>query len=148
MPASLSLIRRILKPETAYCLARLQRLKGGEGNALDLAWRELDAGALAQMARRRPTAAYNRVLGLRADVIAAIEPVLAWYQAAGVEAQLETISVYSDANLTGELVRRGYFQAGFRVMLAGGPPPPRGPEAATPAPATPVDPAPPGQGFP
>src|SRR5262245_18259932 len=121
MRASLRLIRRILETETAYRLAQLQRLEVSDGNALGLAWQQLDAGALAQMARRRPVPAYNRERGLRADHVATLEPVLAWYRAAGVEAELETISAYCDANLAGELVRCGYFQSGFRVMLAGRP---------------------------
>jgi hypothetical protein len=121
MRASLRLIRRILEAETAYGLAQLQRLEGIGGNFFGLAWRQLDAGALAQLARRRPGPAFNRLLGLRADHMPEIEPLLAWYQAAGVKAQLETISAYTDVGLTRELVRRGYFQSGFRVMLAGRP---------------------------
>src|SRR5262245_44022138 len=121
MRASLRLIRRILEAETTYRLAQLQCLEVSDGNVLGLAWQQLDAGALAQMARRRPAPAYNRVRGLRADHVAALEPVLAWYRAAGIKAELETISAYCDANLAGELVRRGYFQSGFRVRLAGRP---------------------------
>src|SRR5262245_10597548 len=124
MRASLRLIRRILETETAYRLAQLRRLEVSDGNVLGLAWQQLDAGALAQMARHRPVPAYNRVRGVRADHVAALEPVLAWYRAAGIKAELETISAYCDANLAGELVRRGYFQPGFRVMMAGLPRPP------------------------
>ena len=121
MRASLRLIRRILETETAYRLAQLRGLEGSDGNVLGIAWQQLDQGALAQMARRRPVPAYNRVRGVRADHVAALEPLLAWYRAAGVRAELETISAYCDANLVAELVRRGYFQSGFRVMLAGRP---------------------------
>jgi hypothetical protein len=122
MTASARLIRRILATETAYSLARLQHLAGLNDNAFGVAWRQLDAGALAQMLRGRPLPAYNRVLGLRADLLGEIEPVLAWYRAAGIEPELETISAYAAPEVTRELVRRGYFQAGFRVLLAGRPP--------------------------
>jgi hypothetical protein len=121
MMASLRLIRRILETETAFYLSWLERLDALAGNALGLAWRQLDAGAIAQMARDRPVPAYNRVLGLRADVVAEIAPLLAWYEAAGVKAEWQTVAAYTDPNLVGELVRRGYFQSGFRVMLAGRP---------------------------
>jgi hypothetical protein len=124
MTGSLRLIRRILETETAYSLSRLERLQALTGNSLGLAWRQLDAGAIAQMARHRPLPAYNRVLGLRADLAAELAPVLAWYKAAGVKAELETVAAYTDADLVGELVRRGYFQSGFRVLLAGRPRPP------------------------
>jgi hypothetical protein len=121
MTASLRLIRRILETEAAYCLSRLEGLDALAGASLGLAWRPLDAGAIAHMARHRPAPAYNRVLGLRADLVAAIAPVLAWYEAAGLKAEVETVPAYSDPDLVGELVRRGYFQSGFRVMLAGRP---------------------------
>jgi hypothetical protein len=132
MTASLRLIRRILQTEAAYALSRLERLDALAGNSLGLAWRQLDAGAIAQMARHRPGPAYNRVLGLRADLVAEIAPVLAWYQAAGSKAEVETVAAYTDPNLVGELVRRGYFQSGFRLMLAGRPclPPAAGPHLA------------------
>ena len=131
MTASLRLIRRILETEAAFCLARLEHLDALAGNALGLAWRQLDAGAIAQMARHRPGPAYNRLLGLRADLLAEIAPVLAWYEDAGVKAEVETVAAYTDPNLVGELVRRGYFQSGFRVMLAGRPRLPRpGPHRA------------------
>src|SRR5262245_57630675 len=98
MTASLRLIRRILETEAAFCLSRLERLDALAGNALGLAWRQLDAGAIAQMARHRPGPAYNRLLGLRADLVAEIAPVLAWYEAAGVKAEVETVAAHTDPN--------------------------------------------------
>jgi hypothetical protein len=121
MTASLRLIRRILEVETAYCLLRLERLEALAGTSLGLGWRQLDAGAIAQLVRRRPLPPYNRVQGLRADLVAEIGPLLTWYEAAGVKAQLETVAADTDPDLVRELVRGGYYQSGFRVMLAGRP---------------------------
>ena len=78
MMASLRTIRRILETETAHCVSRLERLDALAGARLGLAWRQLDAGAVAYLARHQPVPAYNRVLGLGADLCAAIAPVLAW----------------------------------------------------------------------
>src|SRR5262245_13601205 len=117
MIASLRRIRRIIETETAYRLWQLQTLQRLDGNPFGIAWRQLDAGAIALLARR-PGPAHNRVMGLRGDLIAEIEPLLAWYADAGIKPQFETISAYADSDLAGELARRGYYQSGFQVVLA------------------------------
>jgi hypothetical protein len=117
MIASLRRIRRIIETETAYRLWQLQTLQRLGGNSSGIAWRQLDAGAIALLARRLGPA-HNRVLGLRGDLMAEIEPLLAWYADAGIKPQFETISTYADPALAGELVRRGYYQSGFQVVLA------------------------------
>ena len=117
MIASLRRIRRIIETETAYRLWQLQTLQRLDGNPFGIAWRQLDAGAIALLARR-PGPAHNRVMGLRGDLIAEIEPLLAWYAEAGIKPQFETISAYADPDLAGELARRGYYQSGFQVVLA------------------------------
>jgi hypothetical protein len=120
MIASLRRIRRIIETETAYRLWQLKTLQGLDGNPSGIAWRQLDAGAIALLARR-PGPVHNRVMGLRGDLLGEIEPLLAWYAGAGIKPQFETISAYADPALAGELARRGYYQSGFQVVLAAAP---------------------------
>jgi hypothetical protein len=120
MIASLRRIRRIIETETAYRLWQLKTLQGLGGNPSGVAWRQLDAGAIALLARR-PGPVHNRVMGLRGDLIGEIEPLLAWYADAGIKPQFETISAYADPALAGELARRGYYQSGFQIVLAAAP---------------------------
>jgi hypothetical protein len=121
MIASLRRIRRIVETQTAYRLWQLETLERLGGNPLGIAWRQLDEGAIAQMARRLPGPTYNRVIGLRGDLVGEIEPLIAWYAEAGIKPLLETISAYDDPALAGELARRDYYQSGFQVVLAAAP---------------------------
>jgi hypothetical protein len=121
MIASLRRIRRIVEAQTAYRLWQLETLERLGGNPLGIAWRQLDEGAIAQMARRLPGPTHNRVIGLRGDLVAKIAPLIAWYAEAGIKPLLETISAYDDPALAGELARRGYYQSGFQVVLAAAP---------------------------
>src|SRR5262245_1248542 len=115
--ASIRRIRRIRATETAFSLWKLETFGRLGGNPLGIAWRQLDRGADAVLARRQPGPTYSRVMGLRGDLIAEIEPLLAWYAEAGIKPRLETISTYHDPALAAEQVRRGYFQSGFQVVL-------------------------------
>jgi len=118
MSQTLRRIRRIVETQTAYSLWQAETLAHLAGNALGIAWRQLDAGAIALLARALPGPSHNRVVGLRGDLVAEIEPLLAWYAEAGIRPRLETISTYDDAALAGALVQRGYYQSGFQVVLA------------------------------
>jgi len=121
MTASIRRIRRILATQTAFSLWQLETFGRLGGNPLGIAWRQLDEGAVAVLARGQPGPVHNRVMGLRGDHIGEIEPLLAWYAQAGIKPRLETISAYDDPTLAGELVRRGYYQSGFQVVLAASP---------------------------
>jgi hypothetical protein len=115
--ASLRRLRRIVEAETAYWRWQLETLARLEGDRRVIAWRQLDAGAIALKACGLPGPTYNRVLGLRGDLGAELEPLLAWYAEAGITPLLETISHYTDPALAEALTRRGYYQSGFQVML-------------------------------
>ena len=115
--ASLRRLRRIVEAETAYWRWQLETLARLARDCHVIAWRQLDAGAIALKACGLPGPAYNRVLGLRGDLGAELEPLLAWYAEAGIAPLLETISHYTDPALAAALTRRGYYQAGFQVML-------------------------------
>jgi hypothetical protein len=125
MIASLRRIRRMVETQTAYRLWQLETLARLGANPHGIAWRQLDEGAIALLARRLPGPTHNRVIGLRADLVAEIEPLLAWYAEAGIKPAFETISAYDDPTLTGELARRGYYQSGFQLVLAAAPVLPR-----------------------
>jgi hypothetical protein len=118
MSQTLRRIRRIVETQTAYSLWQAETLADLAGNPLGIAWRQLDAGAIALLARALPGPSHNRVVGLRGDLVAEVEPLLAWYAEAGIRPRLETISTYDDAALAGALVQRGYYQSGFQVVLA------------------------------
>jgi hypothetical protein len=122
MIARLRLQRCCLETETAYTLARLKLLQALPGNPFGIAYRSSADGLLAAMARQLPRASVNRVSGLRAGFAAKIEPLRAWYQAAGVKGQFETVPGYCDPALGGELARLGYYQSAFEVCLVSAPP--------------------------
>jgi hypothetical protein len=121
MIASLRRIRRMVETQTAHQLWQLETLERLGANPAGIAWRLLDQGAIALLARRLPGPTHNRVIGLRGDLVAEIEPLLAWYAEAGIKPLLETISAYEDPTLAGELARRGYYQSGFQIVLAAAP---------------------------
>ena len=121
MIASLRRIRRMVETQTAYQLWQLETLERLGANPAGIAWRQLDQGAIALLARRLPGPTHNRVIGLRGDLVAEIEPLLAWCAEAGIKPQFETISAYEDPTLAGELARRGYYQSGFQMVLAAAP---------------------------
>src|SRR5262245_25330186 len=107
----------MLETQTAYCRWQLEMLARLGGDCSAIAWRQLDAGAIALQARSLPGTTWNRVLGLRGDLGREFEPLLAWYAEAGITPLIETISAYTDAALTDALTRRGYYQSGFQLVL-------------------------------
>lgn len=121
MIATLRLLRRALETETAYTLARLELLGALPGNPFGIAWRQLDAGAIAAMSRKLSAPWANCVLGLRAGLEAEIAPLIAWYGKAGLSAQFATSPGYDDPAIGAELMRLGCYQAKFEAWFAAPP---------------------------
>lgn len=63
---SADLVRRTVAVETAYTLSRLQVVERIPGNPVGIAYRQLDHGVTALMARHLPY--FNTVTGLRAGL--------------------------------------------------------------------------------
>ena len=59
------LVRRTLEAEAAYTLSRLQVLEQLPGNPVGIAYRHIDGGVVALMARHLPVPYFNSVIGLR-----------------------------------------------------------------------------------
>ena len=78
---SLRVIRRTLECEIAYTLSRMAVLERIPGNPVGIAYRQLEGGAVALMARHLPVPSFNSVVGLRAGHEGQIEPLVAWYRA-------------------------------------------------------------------
>jgi GNAT superfamily N-acetyltransferase len=127
---SLRVIRRTLECEIAYMLSRMTVLERIPGNPVGIAHRHIEGGAVALIARHLPVPGFNSVVGLRAGHETHIEPLIAWYRAAGVKPQLETVPGYYDPALGRELARLGYYQSGFHASLV------CEPDLAPPAPPT------------
>src|SRR5262249_29409562 len=72
------------------------------------------------MARRIPSASFNRVVGLRAGDEAHIAPLVAWYGEHDANARFEMVPGDYDPALGRELARHGFFHAGFHAALACG----------------------------
>src|SRR5262245_45569186 len=77
---SLDVIRRTLDAEASYTLSRLQVLERLPGNPVGIAYRRIEDGPLALIARHLPVPYFNSVFGLDAGHEAHIEPLLAWYR--------------------------------------------------------------------
>jgi hypothetical protein len=114
---SLRLLRRTVEVETAYTLSRLKVLERIPGNPVGVAYRQIDAGAIALMAEHLPVASFNSVIGLRSGLEHHIAPLLAWYRGHDVEPQVELVPGYDDPALGRELIRCGFFQAAFHASL-------------------------------
>src|SRR5437763_16880990 len=96
---SLRVIRRTLECEIAYTVSRMRVLERIPGNPVGIAFRHLEGGAVALMARHLPVASFNSVVGLRAGHEQHIEGVIDWYRAEGVKPQFETRAGPSDTAL-------------------------------------------------
>ena len=114
---SLDLIRRTVNAEAAYTLSRLQVLERLPGNPVGVAYRQLDDGAVAFMARHLPVPSFNAVVGLRAGQEHHVEPLVRWYRDNGVKAQFALVPGLYDAKLGQELARLGFFQSGFHTAV-------------------------------
>jgi GNAT superfamily N-acetyltransferase len=102
---SLDLIRRTVRAEAAYTLSRLQVLERLPGNPVGVAYRQLEDGAIAFMARHLPLPSFNNVVGLRAGQEHHVEPLVRWYRDNGVKAQFALVPGSGDAKLGRELAR-------------------------------------------
>ena len=114
---SLRVIRRTLECEIAYTRSRMAVLERIPGNPVGIAYRQLEGGAVALMARHLPVPGFNSVVGLRAGHEQQIEPLIAWYREGSVKPQFETVPGYFDPALGRELARLGYYQSGFHTSL-------------------------------
>lgn len=113
----LELVRRTVEAEAAYTLSRLQVLERLPGNPVGVAYRKVDAGVVALMARHLPVPSFNTVVGLRAGQENLIEPLVAWYRENGVQGRFEVVPGLDGPALGRELARLGYFQSSFHPSL-------------------------------
>jgi ribosomal protein S18 acetylase RimI-like enzyme len=114
---SLDLIWRTVRAEAAYTLSRLQVLERLPGNPVGVAYRQLEDGAIALMARYLPVPSFNSVVGLRAGQEHHVEPLVRWYRDNDIKAQFALVPGLSDAKLGRELARLGYYQSGFHTAV-------------------------------
>ena len=111
--ASADLVARVLDAETSYTLSRLRVLERIPGNPIGAAYRDVDNGVVAMMARHLPS--FNKVIGLRAGHERHLAPLVEWYRERGVSVRFELVPGYYDPPLGQELTRLGYYQSGFHV---------------------------------
>ena len=114
---SLDLIRRTLDAEASYTLSRLQVLERLPGNPVGIAYRHIEGGVVALMARHLPVPYFNSVIGLTAGHEAQIAPLLAWYRENGVAPRFEVVPGVATVEICRELARLGCFQSGFHASL-------------------------------
>ncbi|HUI98152.1 MAG TPA: GNAT family N-acetyltransferase [Xanthobacteraceae bacterium] len=114
-PPSRDLIRRSLAAETAYTLSRLQVLARIPGNPVGVAWRALDGGAIAMMAKNLPSPSFNSVRGLAAGHASHIAPLVAWYRENAVDGRFEAVPGLFHENVGRELHRLGYYASEFHA---------------------------------
>jgi hypothetical protein len=88
---SLRVIRRTLECEIAYTQSRMAVLERIPGNPIGIAYRHLEGGAVALMARHLPVPGFNSVVGLRAGHETQLEPLVGWYRDNGAKARFETV---------------------------------------------------------
>lgn len=114
---SLDLVRRTVEVEADYTLSRLQVLERLPGNPVGIAYRQLDGGGVALMARYLPVPFFNSVVGLRKGQEKLIEPLVSWYRDNGMKGRFEIVPGLDDPALGRELARLGYFQSSFHLSL-------------------------------
>jgi hypothetical protein len=119
MPAGISLdaIQRIIDADVTYTVSRMQVLERLPGNPIGIAYRAVEPGITALMARHLPSPSFNRVVGLRAGDERHIAPLVAWYRDHGVAGRFEMVPSHFDAALGRELARLGYYHSGFHTAL-------------------------------
>lgn len=117
---SRDLIRRTLAVDIAYTISRMQVLERIPGNPIQIAYRWVDDGAVALMAR---LPAFARVVGLRPGHEHHIEPLVQWYREHDIKPTFEMVPALWDASLGRELARLGFYQSGFHASLIGTPQP-------------------------
>jgi len=114
---SLELVRRSLAAEDAYTLARLKVLERIPGNPVGVAWRALDDGAIAMMAKKLPSPSFNSVRGLAAGHARYIAPLVAWYRDNEADGRFEMVPGLFHDDLGRELHRVGYYASDFHTSL-------------------------------
>ena len=117
LPPSLDLIARTIAAEDAYTLSRLKVLERIPGNPIGIAYRMVDEGVTALMARHANWPSFNSVRGLRAGHERHIEPLVKWYRDNGVKGHFEMVPGFFHGDLGRELQRLGYYQADFHCSL-------------------------------
>jgi GNAT superfamily N-acetyltransferase len=117
MTPSLDRIRRTIDAENAYTLSRMQVLERIPGNPIGIAYRQVDDGVVARMARHLPVPHFNSIVGLRASHEHHVAPLVAWYRDNDVKGRFEIVPGDYDADLGRELARLGYYQSGFHASL-------------------------------
>jgi hypothetical protein len=110
-------VRRSVETEAAYTLSRLQVLERLPGNPVGVAYRQLEGGAVAFMAKHLPVPSFNSVVGLRKGQEGLLEPLVAWYRENDVNARFELVPGLDDPALCRELASHGYFQSSFHASL-------------------------------
>jgi hypothetical protein len=116
---SLDLVRRTVRTEAAYTLSRLQVLERLPGNPVGVAYRRLEDGAVALMARHLPVPSFNSVVGLSEAHAPEVEALVAWYRDAGIKPRFELVPGLCEAKVGAELARLGLFQSSFHASLIG-----------------------------
>lgn len=96
---SLDLVRRTIAAEDAYTLSRLRVLERIPGNPIGIAYRALDEGLIAMMARHLASPSFNSVRGSRAGHERHIAPLVAWYRENGIKARFELAPGFFCADL-------------------------------------------------
>jgi ribosomal protein S18 acetylase RimI-like enzyme len=112
---SLDLVQRTLAADASYTISRMQVLEKIPGNPIGIAYRWIDATAVALLSRFLP--AFTRVIGLRAGHEPHIEPLVKWYGEHGVKPTFDMVPGLYDAGLGHELTRLGFFHSGFHASL-------------------------------
>jgi Acetyltransferase (GNAT) domain len=114
---SLDRMRLTIDTENAYTLSRLQVLERIPGNPVGIAYKQLDDGVVARMARHLPVTDFNSVVGLRAGHEHHLAALDAWYRENQVKARFEIVPGDYAAGLGRELTRLGYYQSDFHTSL-------------------------------
>jgi GNAT superfamily N-acetyltransferase len=118
---TLELIHSAEEIEIAYRMSRMRVLERISGNPIGIAFRAIDEGAIAFMARYLPSPLFNSVVGLRAGHEHHVQPLVEWYRDHGVKGQFVMEPGDYNADLGFELARLGYHPSGFHAALIGQP---------------------------
>ncbi len=120
MGPSLDLVHRVVDIDVAYTIARMRVLERIVGNPMGIDYRA-DGNVSALMARRVPSPAFNRIVGLRQGQADRIAPLLDWYREHGATCRIEIAAGNDDPALGREMTRLGFYQSAFHAALVGEP---------------------------
>jgi GNAT superfamily N-acetyltransferase len=87
------------------------------GNPVGIEVREVGAGAVALLAKNFPNPNFNRVVGLKGEQAAEIEPLVRWYRDNGAAPRFEILPREGDVALGRELMRLGLCPSSFHTAL-------------------------------